>query len=373
MSTPSELALVRTVLIHGPLSRAELAVRLGLSPASLTRLAKPFLERGDFIELDDVIDGVGRPSRPLDISPTLGSFLGVKLTGEEVHATITDVHARPLAELRLPLPDHDPAAAAAVIVRARDELASRGLEAPPLRGVGVSLGGSVDHRVVEWAPFLGWSDVPLGDLLEEALGLPVRLENDLIALAEAELWFGAGRGLPGFSVITIGVGVGYGVVANGDVVRTRDAGVGMGGHIPLTPHGPLCQEGHHGCAQAMLTSGSIAAQVSAALQRPVGYDEVLDLAAAGVPAAEAVVDAAAEALGRLIALSANLTMYPDVVLAGEGIRLFAVAEDRIRAAIAAGRDPRATSVALHVDDSGFAAWARGAAAVAVRDVVLGLP
>ncbi len=71
MSTPSELALVRTVLIHGPLSRAELAVRLGLSPASLTRLAKPFLERGDFIELDDVIDGVGRPSRPLDISPTL--------------------------------------------------------------------------------------------------------------------------------------------------------------------------------------------------------------------------------------------------------------------------------------------------------------
>lgn len=117
----------------------------------------------------------------------------------------------------------------------------------------------------------------------------------------------------------------------------------------------------------MLTSGSIVAQAQAVLQRPLDYDEVLDLAASGDRAARAVVDASARALGRLIALAANLTLYSDVVLGGEGMRLFTVAEDVVRAAVAEGRDPRASDVRLHVDDSGFPAWARGAAAVAVQD------
>ena len=60
MSTDTESALARTVLIHGPISRAALAVRMGMSPASLTRLTKPFLDRGVFVELDEVAEGVGR-------------------------------------------------------------------------------------------------------------------------------------------------------------------------------------------------------------------------------------------------------------------------------------------------------------------------
>ena len=70
--------------------------------------------------------------------------------------------------------------------------------------------------------------------------------------------------------------------------------------------------------------------------------------------------------GRFIALAANLTLQPAAVLAGEGIGLFAVAEERVRAAIAADRDPRADPIDLYVDDSGFTAWARGAAAVAIQ-------
>ena len=81
---------------------------------------------------------------------------------------------------------------------------------------------------------------------------------------------------------------------NGQVVHSREAGVGLGGHIPLGTTGPVCHAGHRGCAEAMLTSGSIAAQVSAALQRPVDYDEVLRLAAQGDPAATTVVDEAAD-------------------------------------------------------------------------------
>lgn len=361
MSTDATVA--RTVLIHGPISRSALAVRMGMSPASLTRLTKPFVDRGILIELGDVVDGVGRPSRPLDVSPDVGTFLGVKLTGGEAHCVLTDVRAQLLGEIIMPLPTHAPSEVVAVIADALDRLVGDGIR--PI-GIGISIGGVTDGSTVVWGPYLEWENVPIGELVTAATGLPSRIENDLIALTEAERWFGVVRGLDGFSVITIGVGIGYCVVSGGEVVRNADSGISLAAHVPLEPHGPLCPEGHRGCAQAMLGSGSIAAQATTALQRPVSYDEVLSLAVSGDPAASAIVDTAARALGRLIALSANLTLHPDVVLAGEGMGLFAVAEDAVRAAISKDRDPRASEVRLHVDESGFTAWARGAAAVAVQ-------
>lgn len=369
MLSESEAAVAKTVLIHGPISRTALATRLGLSPASLTRLTRPFVDRGILVELDDVAEGVGRPSRPLEISSDLGSFVGVKITGEQVYAVLTDVRARLIREHVIALESHAPAIVLEVVATAVDRVAA---SSPPPRGIGVSLGGITDGGTVEWASFLEWTDVPFGAMLEQVTGLPVRVENDLIALAEAERWFGAGRGLDGFAVITIGAGVGYGVVAGGTVVRTADAGIGLGGHIPLDPHGPICQEGHRGCSQAMLTSGSIAAQATMALGRPVTYDEVLDLAEVGDRAASAIIHSSAQALGRLIALAANLTLYSDVVLAGEGMRLFDVSEETVRASVIESRDPRASEVRLHIDDSGFTGWARGAAAVAIQDAFVRL-
>ncbi|GEL98649.1 ROK family transcriptional regulator [Cellulomonas terrae] len=365
MLSDSERALARAVLIHGPISRSELTSRLGLSPPSLTRLAKPFLDRGLLVELDDRSDGsVGRPVRPLDVRPGLAHFAGVKITGESLHVVATDVRAALLVYVEVPLRGHEPEVVADEIARA-----VRALGVDRIAGVGVSLGGEVRDGRVEFAPFLEWTEVPFAQLVEDRLDIPVSLENDLVALAEAERWFGLGRGIPGFAVITIGAGIGYALVVNGSVVHSREAGVGLGGHLPLSTTGPVCHVGHRGCAEAMLTSGSIAAQVSGALQRPLDYDDVLRLAREGHPAATTVVDEAAAALGRFVALAVNLTLQPAVVLAGEGIALFALAEGKVRAAIAADRDPRAEPVRLYVDDSGFSAWARGAATIAIQDAV----
>ncbi|WP_404429977.1 ROK family protein [Microbacterium lacus] len=366
MLTESHEALAREVLIHGPIGRSALGPRLGLSPASLTRLAKPLLERGLFIELDEASTGsVGRPVRPLDINPDLGDFIGLKITGDSVYAVLTNTRAVIVDERELPLLSTEPSAVIELLTTLIRDIAT--LAPAPLAGVGVSLGGAVDDngRVLR-APFLGWSNVDLAAPLTEACGVEVTVENDVVALVEAERWFGAGRGRSGFSVITIGAGVGYGLVIGGESVHTREAGVGLGGHIPLDPTGPLCPEGHRGCSSALLTSVGMCAQVQGALGRPVDYDEVLTLATNADPVAVAVVDAAARGLGRLIALAANLTMQPTVVLAGDGIGLWGIADDRIRIAAAADRDPLAQPLEILVDDIGFGAWARGAAAVAIQ-------
>jgi predicted NBD/HSP70 family sugar kinase len=367
MVSSGEIAVAQEVLIHGPLSRTALTSRLDLSPASLTRLAKPLIDRGLLVELGDVADGsVGRPSRPLDIAPDAGRFIGIKLTGDYLYAVATGMRADPVAWSEHPLGDRSPAAVLDAVVRSVEELA-----VTDLTGIGVSLGGFVRDGIVAQASFLEWHNVALADELSRRIGVPVTVENDIVALAEAERWFGPGKDLPGFAIVTIGAGVGYGLVVAGQAVRTADAGAGTGGHIPLSHSGPICAEGHRGCAQALLTAGSIAAQVSTALQRRVSYDEVLELAALGERAARTVVDAAGDALGRFIALAANFTLQPDIVLAGEGVPIYDLVADRVANVIAAERDPLAEPVRIHVDRSGFRAWARGAAAVAIQTAIAG--
>lgn len=359
--TDSEAALAEAVLLHGPVSRRALTKRLGMSAASLTRLAKPFLERGLFVEIDEDLDGtVGRPARPLDIAKGLPAFAGVKLTGENVHVVATDVRTNELASCELPLSGRSPREVVSVIAEGVDRLG-----VPGIAGLGVSVGGSVADGVIRRAPFLEWTNIPFAQLLRDSLGIPVSLENDLVALAEAERWFGLGKDLPGYAIITIGAGIGYALVMHGKVVRSPDSGEGVAAHVSLSAEERSCHEGHTGCAQAMLTDEHIAAAVSEVLGRSVDWTQALELAEHDSRVLR-VLEGSGEALGRFIALAANMTLQSDVILAGEGIALLSLTEATVRRTVSANRDPMAVPVTLHVDNTGFRAWARGAASVAIQ-------
>ncbi|ASD21622.1 MarR family transcriptional regulator [Cryobacterium sp. LW097] len=360
----SSMGLARAVLMHGPISRSDLGRRLGLCPASLTRLSKPLFDSGLLVEVSDtLISGVGRPTKPLDVRLEGRRYVGVKLTGDSAFGVLTDLRVNELSSAHRRLDGTDVAG----VVRQLRSLVLELANGAPITALGVTVGGQViGSRVVARAPFLAWRDVDLASALEAGLGVPVLVENDVVGLAAAEQWFGAGRGTASFAVLTIGVGVGYGLVVDDRVISTRDSGLGLGGHVPLDANGPLCGSGHRGCSDAMLTQGSIRAQVSDTLGRAVEYDEALALAAAGVPAALSVVQASGRALGRLVALIANIAMVDTVVLSGEGIGLWKVVADEIVAAAHGDRDAEATPLQITVDDSGTSSWARGAAAVAIQ-------
>ena len=358
----SELA--REVLIHGPILRSELAGRLGLSLATLTRLARPLLDGGLLVEVTEQLDGgMGRPAKPLDVRAEARQFLGIKLTGDTAVPVTTDLRAAEGRRAERELPSHELHDVVTVIVELAHELANE----QDFSAIGISVGGQVsDNRVVDRAPFLGWRAVALADAVEARFDAPVVVENDVVALAAAEHWFGLGRGFSNFAVLTVGAGVGYGLVMHDQVVSTSEAGLGLGGHFPLDPTGPLCFLGHRGCSTAMLTIPSIRAQVEVALGSPVSYAEVLELAATGHPVALAVLRAAGTALGRLIAAVANLAMVEHVVLAGEGLGFLEIGRPEMDAAILADRDPEAAEVDVLLDASGFISWAQGAAAVAIQ-------
>ncbi|MET0715940.1 MAG: ROK family transcriptional regulator [Mycetocola sp.] len=359
--------LAREVIIHGPISRSELGRRLRLSPASLTRLSKPFLERGLFVEAAEISDGPGRPTRPLDVQADARRFVGVKVTGDEAVAVLTDLRATALVRAERPLVDHDVTTVVSTITALVADLSDPDSD---VAFVGVSVGGNIaNQRVVTRAPFLGWRDVPLADLLEAELGLPVAVENDVVALTTAEHWFGVVRGTPAFAVVTVGAGVGYGLVLHDRVVSTANSGLGLGGHLPLDPQGPLCMQGHRGCSTAMLSIPSIEAQVAMAVGRDVRYEEVLELARSGQAVAAAVTTAAGRALGRMMMMIANIAMVDAIVLTGDGVALWDVVGDVATASMREDRDPEASDVVVHVDTSGFDSWARGAAAIAIQNAV----
>jgi predicted NBD/HSP70 family sugar kinase len=373
LSGPSRQVALE-ILLDGPLSRAELSRRVGLSPGSLTRLTKPMVESGLLVEVEGgpTDARVGRPSQPLDLDANAHHFVGIKLTGDSAIGVLTTLRADVIASVERPLTDPTPSAVADLVLEILDELAVQVPGGTAITGLGVSIGGRVaDGSEVRWGPYLNWVDVPFGEILAAHTSVPVVVANDLTSLTEATHWFGAGRNSDRFVLITIGAGVGYGLVIHNQVVDSPDVTIGLIGHHPLLPDGPRCDRGHRGCALSLLTVGAITDQVGTAIGRPVGYDEALDLAAKGDPAAREVISRAGRALGKLIAAAANFTMPELVVLGGEGVRLADVAHDDLLAALHAHRHPSAAELSMVLQPADFSEWARGAAVVAIQTFVLG--
>lgn len=363
------------VLLDGPLPRSELARRLDLSAGSLTRLSKPLLSSGLLVETGAAYDAIsGRPTRPLDVDDRSHHFVGIKLTSDTAYAVLTSLRAAVLDTAQARLLDRTPTSVVSAVAGLARTLSAGPISLADVRAVGVSLGGLVDAAgdTVVNARYLGWEAVPLGRMLEDELGLPVVVDNDVLSLTRAEQWFGTARRCDHFAVVTIGEGVGFGLVVHDEVVDRPDAGIGLLGHFPLDPNGPLCPAGHAGCADALLTIEAVTTRAATALRRPVDYDEVLDLADVGDAVCRRVVDDAARGLGRLVAAIGNLTMPKKIVLTGDGIRLAQVGERALGDGIRRDRNPMASALDFTVQPAGFSEWARGAAVTAIRTFVLGL-
>ncbi|QUC58488.1 ROK family transcriptional regulator [Streptomyces sp. A2-16] len=369
-----ERSVAIEVLVHGPLSRTELARRLDLSAGSLTRLTKPLIESGLLVEVPEAGAPAevrqGRPSQPLDVVAESRSFIGFKITEDMVYGVVTTLRSEIVARHDRPLASHDPDRVADLLAEMTAELARA---YPRLAGIGIGVGGFVQERaVVGESPFLHWRDVPLGELVEERTGLPVVVENDVAALVEAETWFGAGRGLDRFVVLTIGAGIGYGLVLGGRRVPYAEEDRGFGRHWIIDPNGPLTPDGNRGSAVSLLTIPNIRYQVQAATGRDHGYEEILALAAAGDPMPARVIEEAGRALGVLVAQIANFAMPQKIMLAGEGVGLMDVAGKAVEDAIRSHRHPLAAPIDLETRVSDFHDWARGAAVLAIQVLVLGV-
>ncbi len=220
-----------------------------------------------------------------------------------------------------------------------DGLASELLEAkqarPDVLAAGLGIPATIDHRrgLAIQAVNLDISDVPLRDLMHERLGLPVFVDNDANVAALAEFLFGAGKGATNLVMLTIGTGIGGGLVLNGKVYR---GSIGAGaelGHVVVDENGPPCQGNcpNHGCVETYASGTAIARHGKAVAERepdsalgralaegPIVGRTVTELAMKGDPLAREVVAGAGRHLGVALASLANV-FDPDVIVIGGGV------------------------------------------------------
>lgn len=364
------------LLVHGPMSRAEVARRLALSPSALTKVTKPFIETGYLREqlTGEGPSTVGRPSQPLQVDASRMSFVGIKLTADELYAVRTDLAATIQEETQRTLIDHDIDNVLGQIAQTVADLTE---EDRPLSAVGISLAGTAtpSDPVVHTSPFLGWSQLPLARLVEEAVAVPTVLDNDVRALTAVQQWFGEGVGHSSFALITVGAGIGCGMVIGDRLVTGRSGATGLVGHLVIDDRGPMCEQGHRGCARAYASSPAIRRSVATALDRPeLTFDDCLAMARDetrdGHPVARRVLDEAGTALGQIVATVANITGPELVILSGEAVHMYEVCADAFQTALARHTHWTSTPVPVVVKPFAFNEWARGAAVTALQHLLL---
>lgn len=265
---------------------------------------------------------------------TPDTFLGLDLGGTRLKAA--RVRTPDVVESFTSEPANSEAGLEGPLAAIERMVASSGGEVATCVGLGSP--GVIDPAtgaLVGTTPHVPWpADFPLRETLVHRLRRPVRVDNDANLAALAESLVGAGRGARVSLTVTIGTGVGSGIVVNGRLLRGAHGGAGEIGHLPLGSDGPPCRCGVPGCAEPLVGGAGITVRA-----RECGLDagdarDVFGLAAAGEPRAVAIVATAGERLAAMIACALHI-VQPDCVIVGGGV---ATAGEALMAPLRAGLD-----------------------------------
>ena len=307
-------ALVINLLrLHGSLSRTAISERTQLAPSALTRLTRYLLAEGLVIETGMSSSTGGRPAVLVALNPEYCRTIGMKVERTRILAAAVDLTGaiRDRAEMSFKTPPTP-----ARVITAIEKLTKK-LTFDHVLGVGISISGFVDPAtgVNLYSPILGWRNVPLRDPIAKRIALPVWIENDVNALALAERWYGAGREFTHFICITVGEGIGAGVVIGGELFRGAFGGAGELGHITINPDGPVCRCQERGCLEVYASDFFLAEEASR-----LGFSDIQGLIDSARNGGEEAKQAFAR-MGRYLGLGAknlvNLLNPEAVILGGE--------------------------------------------------------
>jgi len=189
------------------------------------------------------------------------SFIGVDLGGTKIYTALADHQGKILAEIKIPTEaDGGVQHVLRRIGQTVEQVSAQaGAGVRPAR-LGIGAPGPTDSArgIVHQAPNLGWREVPLKELLEEALGLPVTVANDGNLAALGECLYGAGQGVADLIYVTVSTGIGGGFIFDGKLYAGASFAAAEIGHMTVDPDGPLCNCGNRGCLEAVASGSAMA-------------------------------------------------------------------------------------------------------------------
>jgi glucokinase-like ROK family protein len=370
--------ILNTIKTRGLISRVEIARKTGLSAATVTGITADLIESGFVFEKEEGDSRGGRRPILLAINPQGGYVVGVKLMEKHVVGAITDLEATIIANHFIEHKDQSPEAAVKTLADVVDTLIQKSqISRHQLLGVGIGLAGIINAQdgILRYSPYFGWRDVPFVELLQAYLQIPIYIDNDVNTLTLNEQLFGSGQGIDNFLTVTVGRGVGLGIVVNGKLYRGGYGGGGEFGHTIVDQQGPVCVCGKRGCLETYVSDPALLRLASQAIARGELPDEIetmddlIACAESGNNTAQGIFTQGGETLGCGIANLISVFNPQEVILSGEGIRIGNLLFDPMKAAIAKNIMPGlADDTVIRIDEWEDDAWARGAASLVLQEL-----
>jgi predicted NBD/HSP70 family sugar kinase len=317
-------AIVRELHARGPLSRSELVARTGLTRSAIRALIGEFVADGLVVERTPPLVGVpGRPSPVVRVQPEGVVVLALEVAIDSLAAAAVGLGGVVIEERRVARPrgHFTLDEIVADLVELTGGLASFARTRDSIIGVGVAVCGVVnraDGRVAT-APNLGWTNLPLGARLEEALALhvPISLANEADLGALAELRRGAARGADDVIYISGEFGVGGGIIVGGQPLTGAAGYAGEIGHMSVNPNGTRCPCGAVGCWETEVGERALLALAGRSPEGGIAeVDAVIADATAGSETALAALESVGRWLGLGIASLVNILNPRRIVLGG---------------------------------------------------------
>ena len=312
--------------------------------------------------------------------------IGADLGGTNIRLALVDAEGGLSEPYRYPTPSQGGAAAIVETLAQGIRVLQHQARAHGIRlaGCGLGVAGLVDGPagLVYTAPNVAaLQDLPLKKLLEEKIDVPVTLENDANVAAFAEYWLGAGRGVGSLICLTLGTGIGSGVILEGKILRGASGAAGEAGHMAVEAEGERCGCGAQGCLEAYSSATAILRDARAALARgeatslrgPFGArpealtaKDVSDAARAGDAVARGILERAGRYLGVGLTSLVHL-LNPDLITLAGGLT---AAGDLLLAPALAELTRRAFPVLLHRTRVEYSALAETAGMLGAAGIVL---
>jgi predicted NBD/HSP70 family sugar kinase len=366
---------------HGPIARVEICERTDLSPTTVSAITAALLEDRLIVtrQMGAVRDAArGRPRVLLELNADAARVVGVKITPHHIVHVVTDFQGDALAELSQPVRvDRQPAEVIADLVEdgVRRCVADAGLALRQVESLCVALPGVVEYAtgLVRRSPILRDSDVPFGKALFERLGLSTLIESDANAITIGEHWFRHCRDLNDFIVVTVEHSLGLGVMHGGELFRgAKGISFNLGDLV-------MASSGNGDATMSRLAEQAAEPAILAPLSGKPEFREALRLGRAMRLAAERIAAGdnamtnaalrAGEGLGLAIANLITLFAPPRVVIVGSSLVLGDPLISALKSALTEALPRWLADVSeITVDDADDIAWARGAAAAALKEL-----
>lgn len=295
------------------------------------------------------------------------AVVGIDVGGTKIATALVSPAGELITARTVPTPtSSDTALLRRLEMTVTDLLADAG---EPVAALGVGLPGVIDSSagVAVSGANVPWAHTAVAPYLREAFGLPAYIDNDANAGALGERWFGRGRGVARFVYVSVGTGIGSGVVVDGHLLPDNQGHSSELGHTIVELNGPPCACGSRGCLETLAAGPSLTRRMRQKYGREASGQQIFAAAAQGDPQAQAVLEETVVYLAVGV-INAWRLLTPDLVIVGGGVaRAGQQLLTPLRRAVAelAPKDP-VIAASVELAQLGGASGVLGAAAVALE-------